>query len=95
MPKFFSSGKLGEILAGPRPKEAYLNGQDLVVKLCYLTHEGTHLRCLQSRSTSAAQWLVGVWSDTALFYSIYLDSCRAVVKPNTVPGINVSFPFLP
>ena len=40
-----------KILAGSGPEEAYLNAQDLVVKLHYRTHEGTHLRFLQSRST--------------------------------------------
>ena len=42
-----------EILAGSGPKEAYLNAQDPVAKLHYRTHEGTHLRILQSRSIGA------------------------------------------
>ena len=42
-----------EILAGSGPKEAYLNAQDPVVQLYYRTHEGTHLRFLQSRSIGA------------------------------------------
>ena len=41
------------ILAGSGPEEACLNAQDPVVKLYHRTHEGTHLRFLQSRSIGA------------------------------------------
>ena len=80
----------GEFFCWIRAERGLSNTQDLVVKLYYRKHEGTHLRFLQSRSTGAAQCVVVVWSVQDVFYhvfyNIYFDPYQVVSPAKLTPN---------